>query len=36
MLDKVKKMKDKLCRVWIKNHNMNASFSSVKLLLVAN
>jgi hypothetical protein len=32
----VKKTKDELHRVWIKNHNIEASFISVKLLLVCN
>lgn len=33
---KFKKMKDKLFRVWIKNHNIEARFVSVKLFLVVN
>jgi hypothetical protein len=32
ILNEVKKMKDELCRVSIKNRNMKASFASVKLL----
>jgi cell division septal protein FtsQ len=31
-----KKIKDELRQVWIKNHNMEASFASIKLLLIVN
>ena len=37
IVDEVKKLKDKLCRVWIKkNHNIKAILASVKLFVVAN
>jgi hypothetical protein len=36
LIDKVKKIKNELRRVCIKNHNMKASFASVKSLLVTN
>ena len=29
-------MKDKLCQVWIKNHNMEANIGSMKLMVRAN
>ena len=36
IVDEVKKLKDKLCRVWIKNHNIKAILASIKLFVVAN
>jgi hypothetical protein len=36
ILNKLKTIKDELHRVWIKNHNIESSFISVKLLLVIN
>jgi hypothetical protein len=36
ILDKVKRMKDELHWVWIKNHNIKASIANIKLIVVAN
>ena len=37
ILDEMKKkIKDELRQVWIKNHNMEANFASIKLLLIVN
>lgn len=32
----MKKIKNESCRVWIKIHNIEASFASIKLLLKSN
>jgi len=34
--NEMNKMKDELCRVWIKNHNIKFILTSVKLFVVAN
>jgi hypothetical protein len=36
IVDEVRKLKDDLHRVWIKNHNMKATLASVKLFVVTN
>ena len=36
IVDEVKKLKDELRRVWIKNHNIEAILTIVKLFVVAN
>jgi hypothetical protein len=36
IVDELKKMKDELYRISIKNHNMKSNYTSVILLLVAN
>jgi hypothetical protein len=36
MLYKVKKLKNKLIGVWIKNYNIKTNFANLKLLLITN
>jgi hypothetical protein len=36
ILDKIKRMKDELHWVWIKNHNMKTNIANIKLIVVAN
>jgi len=36
IVDEVRKLKDDLHRVWIKNHNMKATLTSVKLFVITN
>jgi hypothetical protein len=36
IVDEVKKLKDELRRVWIKNHNIEVTLAIVKLFVVAN
>jgi len=36
IIDEVNKLKDELRRVWIKNHNIEAILTIVKLFVIAN
>jgi len=36
IIDYMKKLKDKLHRVWIKNHNIKTTLVSVKLFIISN
>ena len=36
IIDEVNKLKDELRRVWIKNHNIKAILTIVKLFVIAN